>query len=172
MKCWRRHFLAVEAALSVVLTAAFFGWVQFAGGYQIITDILGSRPGQIYGVLAAIFAGLLGFIITVVSIILGYTRDGRLEILRNSDHYVDLWRTFTSAIRALGLATVVSLIGLIGERENVPPLRPVLSKTSSQLSLIPCQSDPGMQIIHCRLTCPKGRGQVAKLMKRLIGLVT
>jgi hypothetical protein len=36
-----------------------------------------------------------------------------MEILRESDHYDDLWATFRSALRYLGLTTVLSLVGLV-----------------------------------------------------------
>ncbi|HUD05476.1 MAG TPA: hypothetical protein VMR18_00945 [Candidatus Saccharimonadales bacterium] len=41
-------------------------------------------------------------------------------MLRNSVHYKTLWRTFTSTIRFLGLATLLALVALLGDRDTAP----------------------------------------------------
>ena len=68
----------------------------------------------------ALFGSLLGFSITAVSIVLGYANSEKLEIVRMSNHYMDLWNTFKSAIAVLAFATTTTLIGLIFDRNGAP----------------------------------------------------
>ena len=46
----------------------------------------------------------------------------RMDAVRKSDHYADLWRVFTSTIRWLAAATVVALIGLLVDRDKHPAI--------------------------------------------------
>ena len=40
--------------------------------------------------------------------------------MRESVHYATLWRVFLATIRTLGFATVVSLVGLVFDRDDAP----------------------------------------------------
>lgn len=73
-----------------------------------------------YGTRASIFGSLLGFTITAASIVLGFSSSPRLRIIRESRHYTTLWKVFGATIRALGLATVLSLVALIFDRDDAP----------------------------------------------------
>jgi predicted permease len=129
VRFWEQRFLKAEFALAVVVSVVFVVWAESWGGLSLIAGTTEARLSDIYGVLAQIYASLLGFVITVVSIILGYSTNPRLAILRSSRHYNDLWRTFKSAIRALSLATLTSLLGLVFQKNDALPLR---------IALYPC----------------------------------
>jgi uncharacterized membrane protein YbhN (UPF0104 family) len=62
----------------------------------------------------------LGFVITAVSIVLGYAENDRLKIVRNSPYYGTLWEVFKSTMKWLAAATIVALLGLIFDRDNSP----------------------------------------------------
>lgn len=115
---WRRHFLGVELAFSAVLTAAFAIWVGVSDGQHAVNAILAGERGALYGALAAVDGALLGFVIATTAIVLGFAQDDRFEVLRNSDYYPSLWKTFTSTIRFLGLATVAALVALLADHDN------------------------------------------------------
>ena len=117
---WRRHFMPLEFCLAVVIGLAFAVWDAKLGGYHLVDATLKNNRSAIYGALAAICGSLLGFTITAVSIILGYANNERMAIVQKSKHYPKLWRVFVSAIRALGLATVFTLIGLVLDRDGSP----------------------------------------------------
>jgi hypothetical protein len=120
MKFYREHFLAGDAAIAVVLSCAVLAWMIKFCGIATVDCILAGNRSAVYGALSTIFGSLLGFAITAVSIIVGVWGLDRLTILRESKHAGDLWRIFTSTTRWLGLATVLSLAGLIGDRDAEP----------------------------------------------------
>jgi hypothetical protein len=74
----------------------------------------------VYGALASIFGSLLGFVIAAVSIAVGFSGSERLDVVRKSKHYPELWNAFNHAIRSLGLATFVALMALILDRDSKP----------------------------------------------------
>jgi hypothetical protein len=117
---WREHFLYAELGVAVFASIAFITWVDLWRGDQLVFETLRGNRGAIYGALASIFGSLLGFAITAVSIVLGFSSSKRLAIVRESKHYSTLWKVFTAAIRTLGLATAVALVGLVIDRDNAP----------------------------------------------------
>ena len=116
-KWWQRNFLTVELAVVFVVTAAIIAWAECIHGVLIIEYYLGDSRTEVYGTFASIFAALLGFSMTAVSIVIGFTQTNRFRILRESQQFPTLGKVFIAAIRALGFATVVSLLGLVADRE-------------------------------------------------------
>ncbi len=117
---WEANFLRMELLTALALSLALFIWLQVINGGYLLTQILLDIRATLYGALVALFGSLLGFIITSVSIILGYANSDRLEIVRKSKHYKDLWAVFESAIKVLTLATITALFGLIFDKNNKP----------------------------------------------------
>jgi hypothetical protein len=115
---WEANFLFYELILSILLTFIFIIWCQYFSGLIIIDKILLNNRNTIYGSLSAIFGSLLGFIITTISIIIGYTKDERLKTVVESAHYKDLWNVYKSSIRFLAFATISALFGLIFDRDT------------------------------------------------------
>lgn len=87
---------------------------------RTIDGVLTENRATVYGTLASLLGSLLGFVITALSILLGFSDSPRLEFLRGSKHYETLWRVFIKTIEALALATAVSLAGLFFDRESQP----------------------------------------------------
>jgi hypothetical protein len=63
---------------------------------------------------------LTGFCIAALSLVIGFSGSPSLKLVRESSHYPTLWKTFAEANRALGLATVMSLLALIFDRDHSP----------------------------------------------------
>lgn len=120
LQAYRAHFLGAEFVLAVLLWGAFLFWAHRLSGYQDIDALLQGNRGAIYGALVSLFGTLLGFSIATVSIILGLVDSKRLNVLRESTHYPTLWRVFNSSNRALGIATVASLVGLVMDKDGAP----------------------------------------------------
>lgn len=117
---WRVNFLRAEFWLSVIVAVAFVLWATFGGGSAHIDTLLKGNKGAVYATLASIFGSLLGFTITAVSIVLGFSASEKLGIVRDSAQYPTIWQTFIAAIRALGTATIASLVGLVIDRDSSP----------------------------------------------------
>lgn len=117
---WRAHFLWSEFGLSVVIAALFYGWLERWGGAAHVDAILHSNRAAVYGTIASIFGSLLGFVITAISIVLGFASHERLSIVKESKHYPQLWKVFMAATRCLGAATIVALGGLVFDTAPEP----------------------------------------------------
>jgi hypothetical protein len=117
---WERRFLRNEALLALVFSGAAIVWMERFGGVSAANSFLQGNRGAIYGALASIFGSLLGFIITAVSIALGFSSSERLTIVRESQHYQQLWGVFMSATRWLAIATIASIVALIADRDAAP----------------------------------------------------
>lgn len=120
-----RRFLGVETAIAIVVTGAFVWWVLQGGGNASVDHGLATVRGPLYATVAAVAGALLGFVIATVSILVALvsSESPRMEFVRKSDAYPQIWRVFTSAIRWLAAATAVSLVALLLDHED-----PVLSE--------------------------------------------
>ncbi len=119
-KYWEANFLTAELVLAVVLAILFYIWSEFIDKNSFLSQYFVGNRESIYTALVALFGSLLGFSITAVSIVLGYANSDKLEIVRISSHYMDLWDTFKSAIAVLAFATMTTLVGLIFDRDSAP----------------------------------------------------
>jgi hypothetical protein len=120
-KFWEANFLIMELLLAVICSMSFAVWSEFINNGEFINRILLDGREVLYGALVALFGSMLGFSITAVSIVIGYANSDKLEIVRKSKQYKDLWKVFESAMKVLALATLLALIGLIVDK-NVKPV--------------------------------------------------
>lgn len=117
---WEEHFLQLEFFVPVFITAGFIIWGEVYAGRAVMDTLLEGNRSAVYGTLAAIFGALLGFVITAVSIVLGYVSNDEMTLVRKSAHYEDLWMVYKAAMRSLAVATIAGLLGLIFDRESNP----------------------------------------------------
>lgn len=120
IRWWKRHFIGAEFVLALSLAGAFAVWAERTHRAPELFQLLEGNRGALYGTLASVSGALLGFVITALSIVLSFSSDGRLALLRNSPHYGTLWRTFTAATWALATSTVVALAALVFDRDKSP----------------------------------------------------
>jgi FtsH-binding integral membrane protein len=114
------NFLQGEFWTSIAIALAFILWFAKGGGNLSVNTILFGNRSAVYGALATIFGSLLGFVIASISIIMSLPDSPRLDVVRNSKHYPDLWQIFTSATKSLAVATGAALIGLVFDRDAEP----------------------------------------------------
>jgi hypothetical protein len=120
MKWYRKHFLITELAIASGVLAAFVVWVQCFEGVKVVEDVLGDRREAIYGTAASIAASLLGFVLATTAIVIGYSQNERMKLVRSSEHYPTLWKILVASIRALSAATVASGAALVLDRRDAP----------------------------------------------------
>ena len=123
------HFLRIALIVCLVLVP-IAGLIYIQGGIgpldperrigPVLGNALGGNRSQIYATLASMYGSLLGFSITVTSIILSLSPVPRLTILRQSKSFPVLGATLNATIRVLAVATLVSLGCLLFDRENAP----------------------------------------------------
>jgi hypothetical protein len=115
---WKSHFLWCEFFLSLSITIIFIAWCEFFSGKVSMEPIIIDNRATIFGTVATIYGSLLGFVITAVSIIIGYVSNPRMDLVTHSAHYSDLWNTYIKTIQVLGFATIFSIISLIADHKN------------------------------------------------------
>ena len=115
---WRRDFLAAELAVAVSATLALVYLVHYSGFAACVDSVVAVSHPFVYGTLASICGSLLGFNLTATSIVLAAVNSNSpgLRIVRESEHYGTIRRVFGATARALGLATVLALAGLVIDR--------------------------------------------------------
>ncbi len=119
---WRKNFLLVELFIALLATAGLLLWCVRGSGLQELEKLVHGNRGQIYGTLASICGSLLGFVIATLSVVLGFNTSRRLDVLRKSTYYKQLWSVFTSAIRVLAFTTCAWLLALFVDRDSSPNL--------------------------------------------------
>ena len=117
---WQRHFLRMEAGIIFVLTLLLTVWYFWFDGAPQIVMLMKENRANIYGTTATIAGALLGFSMAAVSIVLGFSSNERLELVRGSEHYPTLWKTFFQTIWWLGGLTVIALVCLIWDKDSDP----------------------------------------------------
>ena len=116
----RRYFLGMDFCLTVFLTGSVTLWSYVFNGAAVIEDILQGNRIVIYRTAAMAGISLLGFSLTVTSIVVGFASSERLGVLRGSRHYPTLWKTFFQTIYAFGLLSISAFICLVFDRDDNP----------------------------------------------------
>lgn len=117
---WRRHFLEVETIAAVLPSVGLAVWLVFFEGMPVVNDLISGNRTNIYRTSATIAGTLLGFSITVASLVLNFASSPRLAVVRRSRHYPKLWKTFFQTIRYLGGLTIIALVCLVWDKDKEP----------------------------------------------------
>ncbi len=122
MKFWRRHYLVIDTIAVVAVGLLMFVWSYLLDGSTFVETIFSANRTNIYGFTATIAATLLGFSLTIISVVVGFVSYERLAAIRSSRHYATLWETFFSTVTALIVLLLISLMGLLLDRDYNPIL--------------------------------------------------
>lgn len=136
-RLWRRHFMPFEAATALLAAGAFASWAQWGGGWTSVDGVLQGSRSAVYSTLASVTGALLGFVLTAVSIVLGFSSMRQMAVLRESPHYKTLYRIYFEATAFLSGTTVSALVALVLDRDRDPvPLWLYLTLTFTLLSMV------------------------------------
>ena len=137
---WSRHFLGAEftVAIAIAVTVALLAWLpQTSSAFEAQID--GNRT-DIYRTTAAIAGTLLGFSMTISTLVLGHWDSPRLRLLRqNQQRSHELWTTIRQATWFLAFLAVASMAAMIFDKDGAPckaamvPFLLMLSLTTARL---------------------------------------
>ena len=99
---WESKFLVLEFMTASILFCIILSWSIFIDKGVVIARIFSGNREVLYGALTTLFGTLLGFIITAVSVVLGFTASEKLSSVRQSKHYKDLWAVFQICDQDIG----------------------------------------------------------------------
>jgi hypothetical protein len=109
-----------ELIIFIVLFVALWRITAIHTVHRHLYTYLTNQRGGLYTTLLTVEATLLGFIVAVLAIVLGYAQASRFEIVRQSQHWTALFGSYTRAMRWSAYATALCLIGLLGDRDSSP----------------------------------------------------
>lgn len=111
----RGKFLLWEWLIPTILVGLSLMW-----GDTVLTclpSLLHGVRSMVYGSLASLFGGLLGFVIAGVAILLTMGETPRLQLIQSSGMYKQILTIFTSTTRWLAIGTVVAIVGLVADKD-------------------------------------------------------
>jgi hypothetical protein len=120
MKIYKKYFLVIDFIFCLLITFSLIVWSKYFNGFFVISNLLENNRANIYGTLATIFGTLLGFVITGLSIVVGYSTDQKLKLIRDSASYKQLWNTFLSTIKILAISTIMCIVALVWDNDQTP----------------------------------------------------
>ena len=105
----QRQYRMLEKTVVVVVTL---------GSMWAIYDKLGifyvsNRAIELHKLVAIVAGSLLGFTLTTTTVALNIQSFPRLDRVRSSENYMEMWNTFFRTMRTLGLLTLISIICLM-----------------------------------------------------------
>ncbi len=116
----RRSSFPFELIIFIVLFVVLWRITAIHAVHRHLYNYLTNQRGGLYTTLLTVEATLLGFIVAVLAIVLGYAQASRFEIVRKSRHWTALFESYTRAMRWSAYATALFLIGLLGDRDSSP----------------------------------------------------
>jgi len=116
----RRSSFPSELIIFVVLFVVLWRITAIHTVQHHLYSYLTNQRSGLYTTLLTVEATLLGFIVAILTIVLGYAQASRFEIVRRSRHWTALFGSYTRAMRWSAYATVLFLIGLLVDRDSSP----------------------------------------------------
>jgi hypothetical protein len=121
----RRSSFPFELFIFIVLFVMLWRITAIHTVHRHLYSYLTNQRDGLYTTLLTVEATLLGFVVAVLAIVLGYAQASRFQIVRESRHWTALFESYTRAVRWSAYATALFLIGLLGDRDSSP--HPVLT---------------------------------------------
>jgi hypothetical protein len=116
----RRSSFPLELIIFIILLVVLWRVVAVHAVHRHLYSYLANQRGGLYTTLLTVEATLLGFIVAILAIVLGYAQASRFEIVRRSRHWTGLFSAYTRAVRWSACATALFLVGLLGDRDSSP----------------------------------------------------
>jgi hypothetical protein len=116
----RSILFARELIIFAVLVILLWRVLSIHAVHRHLYSYLADQRSGLYTTLLTVEATLLGFIVAVLTIVLGYAQATRFEIVRRSPHWNALFESYTRAMRWAACATASLLTGLLADRDSDP----------------------------------------------------
>jgi hypothetical protein len=116
----RTSSFSVELIIFVILSVVLWRVDAIHAVHRHLYSYLANQRGGLYTTLLTVEATLLGFVVAILTIVLGYAQASRFEVVRKSPYWTALFESYTRAVRWTAYATALFLIGLLVDRDSSP----------------------------------------------------
>lgn len=117
-KRWNKSFIRYERNLSIIVAIGGAIYLERVVGADQVQLFLEEQRMLVFPVMSTLFGALLGLVIAAATIAVERLSSGALPVVVESGRSPDLGRVFNSALVALGLATLASLVLVIPANEG------------------------------------------------------
>jgi hypothetical protein len=117
MKFIERHFEVFDAICSVGAAATLSFFLHRNNDQLLKSLLLDIRP-ILYPLIAGVFATFFSFGMAALSIVLGFSNSGRLDLIRGSRQWPTLWRVFVTAMWSSLLCSALAITTLVMDKER------------------------------------------------------
>lgn len=105
----QHQYRRLERTVAVVVTLGSI-WAIYK---DLNIFYIPNRAIELHKLIAIAAGSLLGFTLTTTTIALNIQSFPRLDRVRSSDNYMEMWNTFFKTMRTLGLLTLISIVCLM-----------------------------------------------------------
>ncbi|MGE3495027.1 MAG: hypothetical protein AB7N73_10045 [Gemmatimonadales bacterium] len=119
---WRKHFLALEAALGAGTTALFLYLWWPVDSREWFNAIVFPRVVSLASGVSAVSASLMGFTVAALSVIVVCPENEQIRNVREKGFYRRLIRVFTSSILCTGFLVVAAFATLLVPSHGISPV--------------------------------------------------
>jgi hypothetical protein len=147
-KQWQRHFLIAEGTTAVLAATIItvFAWLPQTA--PVLDSKLEGNRTNIYRTTAAISGSLLGFSLTISTLVLGHWDSPRLTLIRKHNRRThEIWTTLRQTTWLLALVTIISIVAIALDTDK-EPFKPILTPFLILLGLMMTRLGRAIWIIH------------------------
>lgn len=119
IRWYEKYYIQVDRLGGLVVAVAVYVALGIPRFASVASKWLDNRD-DLYGALAGIFASLLGFTITALTVVLSTIDSRKLKGIRESPVYPVIWRTMKGSVRTLGFGAFAAIVGLAIDHKGEP----------------------------------------------------
>ena len=120
--CYQRNFLKGDFITSIVAVLLAAIVMECILDSSPLMSLINGIRQSFYSVIASVAGSLLGFTIAAISIAIAFMQSPRLDLVKKSQHYPMIYKTYLAAIKYLAFTTAVAIICLLVERGTAPKI--------------------------------------------------
>jgi len=110
---YKKNFLEIEGIIALAVVIVLYIILLIFLTPDQFNTLVTNTQSKVYPVISIGAITLLGFIITGISILITFTEIPALKPLKTSPQYTNLFKIYFSAIKHLGVLTLVSIVGML-----------------------------------------------------------
>ena len=118
---WQQHFLGAEAVSAIIVSTGITISLWLPTTEPMIEAQLADSRTDVYRTIATMSGALLGFSMTISTLVLGYWDSQRIRLIReHPQRRHELWTTLIQSTWFLALLALSSIVAMILDKDTAP----------------------------------------------------